>query len=104
MDLDSTRRNSRSAGRPSSSGGHGLLEPATAEAVRAQEARLRQADMSEPAQHLLPSELYRSYGLHAEAIDLLRPLFEEAPSPPVWLNLGQAYLETGLPAEASDSF
>lgn len=84
--------------------GFWLLDPATAEAVRAQEARLRQAGLSEPAQHLLISELYRSYGLHAEAIDLLRPLSEEAPSPPVWLNLGQAYLETGLPAEASDSF
>ena len=84
--------------------GFWLLEASNAEELRAREAILRRSELSEPAQRLLISELYRSYGLYAEAIDLLRPLCEEAPSPAIWLNLGQVYLATGLAAEASESF
>jgi len=84
--------------------GFSLLDPSSAEEVRAREALLRQLGLSDAAEALLVSELYCSYGLNAEAIDLLRQFSEEVPSPPIWLNLGQAYLETGLPAEASASF
>ena len=58
--------------------------------------------MNEPERHLLIWELRRWCGLHAEAIDLLRPLSEAAPGPAVWLNLGPAYLATGPAAEVSD--
>lgn len=84
--------------------GFWLLDPSSADEVRDREAELRKLGLSQAAEQLLVSELYRSYGLHAEAIGLLRRLSEEVPSPPIWLNLGQAYLETGLPAEASESF
>ena len=84
--------------------GFWLLDPSSAEEVRAREALLRQLRISDAAEVLLVSELYRSYGLNAEAITLLRRLSEEVPSPPIWLNLGQVYLETGLPAEATESF
>ena len=84
--------------------GFWLLETSKAEELRARETSLRQSDLSESAQRMLVAELYRSYGLYAEASDLLRPLTKEVPSPAIWLNLGRIYLETGLPAEASDSF
>jgi hypothetical protein len=84
--------------------GFWLLEAAKADELRAREASLRQSDLSETAHRMLVAELYRSYGLNAEAIDLLRPLADDSPSPAIWLGLGRIYLESGLPVEAAGSF
>jgi hypothetical protein len=83
--------------------GFWLLDASRAEELRSREVILRRSGLSETAQRLLVAELYRSYGLYAEAIDLLKRLTEATPSPAIWLNLGRIYLETGLPDEASDS-
>jgi hypothetical protein len=80
--------------------GFWLLDRAEAEQVRALESRLRGQSLGPSAADLLVAELYLGRDLRAEATGLLEGLSASAGSAPVWLALGQAYLEAGLTAEA----
>lgn len=84
--------------------GFWLLDEAQAGELRTREDVLRAHGYSGEAQRLVVAELYYSYGLYAEAIEELEPLAVETSAPPVWLKLGQLYLETGLPLEAQEAF
>ncbi len=80
--------------------GFWLIDAAQTEAVRSRAAKLKELGLSDAGLDLLLAELYRSYGLNAEAIQLLEPLTGIVPSPNIWLSLGRIYMETGLPQEA----
>jgi hypothetical protein len=80
--------------------GFWLLPAAEAETVQTLEARLRAQPISPTASDLLVAELYRGHDLRAEAAQLLEGLAASDGAAPVWLALGQVYLEAGLAVEA----
>ncbi len=80
--------------------GFWLLSEAEAEAVSALESRLRAQPITSTGINLLVAELYRSHELRAEATELLEGLSASSGAAPVWLALGQTYLEAGLTSEA----
>jgi hypothetical protein len=84
--------------------GFWLLETDESQDINAQERHLRDRPISTNAADLLVAELYLSYGLRAEAAELLLKLVESDGTPAVRLALGRVYLEMGVSAEAEASF
>ena len=72
--------------------------------VKSMETRLRASPLTQEAKNLLVAELYESYGLHAEALELLSSLLKDYPSPAVWLMTGSVHLESGLPEQAIQAY
>jgi|GEM_PF-1254787 len=79
--------------------GFWLLSDADAEVVSELESRLRAQPITPTGTALLVAELYLSHQLRAEATELLEGLATSSGVAPVWLALGQTYLEAGLPSE-----
>lgn len=82
--------------------GFSLLEDA--DEFRAKVARLEQRPLAEPARSLLQAELYLSYGLRSEAVELLdaTPGAEQAPA--VQSLLGDTYWNMGLVDRAKTAY
>lgn len=72
--------------------------------VRQQKKHLQAANLGSQAKDLLTAELYMRHKLRAEAIQLFQSLADSSGSPAIWLALGRAYLEMGLPMQAHEAF
>jgi hypothetical protein len=84
--------------------GFSLLAAQQAQAVQAQEARVRARPISATAADLLVAELLLGQGLRAEAIGLLEELAARDSAVAVWLALGQTYLEAQCPLEGAAAY
>lgn len=74
------------------------------QAILGQIERLRQRPLEDPARSLLLAELYLSYSLRSEAIDLLTALSDADQIIAVQSLLGETYLNMGLVAEGQAAY
>jgi tetratricopeptide (TPR) repeat protein len=72
--------------------------------VRQQEKHLQATNLGSQAKDLLTAELYMRHKLRLEAAQLYQSLADSSGSPAIWLALGRAYLEMGIPEQAHLAF
>jgi hypothetical protein len=84
--------------------GFSLLDPQRSVMVRAQVAHLRQRPLTEPAAEFLIAQLYLSYQLRSEAVEMLASMSAPEQSAAIPLTLGETYLDMGLFAESEAAF
>jgi hypothetical protein len=85
--------------------GFGLLSDTEAQKVRADEAKIRRLNLSEPANTFAIAQVYASHKLYAEAIQMLEKLVtDNQQTANVYRALGELYQQVGLIALAESRY